>query len=223
MSDLPPSGPLPDAGVSPSANIENAAERAVARAEAAATRRRWITLAELLAMAGVAIAGLTLWNNWSQRRDDATARKAEQVAQAHAAAIVSLVATPIDNGAALALKDPAHRIQSLDITFPADLGLPVRHAVVDTRIDANWFARTMLDLTDRGPDQVEGRLPVLITSDYWDADQHRTDSAIYDIIWHTDGRVLRGRKLRLKGLVLRERSGSAKRLDALWAREKPAN
>src|SRR3546814_13680694 len=62
-----------------------------------------------------------------------------------------------------------------------------------------------------GPDEVEGRLPILITSDYWDADQHRTDTAIYAVVWRIEGRLLRGRMLRLKGLVLRERSDSPKR------------
>ncbi|RIA45856.1 hypothetical protein DFR49_0384 [Hephaestia caeni] len=223
MSDSPPSEPAKDADPSPLSRMDTAAERAVAKAEAAATRRRWITLAEVLAIAGVAIAALTLWTNWSDRRDQDAARKAEQAEQAHAAAIVSLVATPIDSGAALALKDPAHRIQSMSFTFPAELGLSSRNTVVDTRLEANWFAGKILDLTDGGADEAEGRLPVLITSDYWDADQHRTDTAIYDVVWRIEGRLLRGRTLRLKGLVLRERSDSPKRLNALWAREKPAN
>src|SRR3546814_13726040 len=130
--------------------MDSAAERAVAKAEAAATRRRWITLAEGLAIAGVAIAALTLWTNWSDRRDEDAARKAEQAEQVHAAAIVSLVATPIDSGAALALKDPAHRIQSMYFTFTAQLGLPSRDVVVYTQLDANWFAVTLRDITTCG-------------------------------------------------------------------------
>src|SRR3546814_20195072 len=122
MSDLPPTDPATSADPPPPSRMDSAAERAVAKAEAAATRRRWITLAEGLAIAGVAIAALTLWTNWSDRRDEGAARKAEQAEQVHAAAIVSLVATPIDSGAALALKDPAHRIQSMNFTFPAELG-----------------------------------------------------------------------------------------------------
>ncbi|HVI98644.1 MAG TPA: hypothetical protein VM657_06210 [Sphingomonas sp.] len=216
MSEPPPSPPQPT-------KIDAAAERAVARAEAAATRRRWITLAEILAIAGVIIAGLTLWNNWSERRDDEAARQAEQAEQAHAATIVSLIATRTNDGTALALEDPGHRIQSMDFTFPAALDLPVRNTVVDTRIESSWFADKLLALTDGGGDEVEGRLPVLITSDYWAGDQHRTDAAIYDIVWRTEGRVLRGRTLRLKGLVLRERTDSPARLNALWAREKPAS
>ncbi|MGN6375110.1 MAG: hypothetical protein ACTHMG_06100, partial [Sphingomonas sp.] len=55
-----------------------AADRAEAKAEAAATRRRWLTLAEIVAIAGVVIAGLTLWNNWQGREDVRAARQAAQ-------------------------------------------------------------------------------------------------------------------------------------------------
>jgi hypothetical protein len=40
-------------------------------------------------------------------------------------------------------------------------------------------------------------------------------------VWQTEGRVLRGRTLRLKGVVLRERTSQPARLEAIWAREKP--
>ena len=221
MNDVPPPE-QPKTAEAPPAKMDAAAERAVAKAEAAATRRRWVTLAEVLAVAGVVIAGLTLWNNWAERRDEAAARTAEQAEQAHAAAIVSLVATPVDGGAALALKDPEHRIQSMDFAFPAELDIPVHNIVVDTRIEGDWFADKLLDLTDGGSDEIEGRLPVLVTSEYWSGDQHRTDAAIYDIVWQTEGRLLRGRTLRLKGLVLRARTSSPARLNALWAQEKPS-
>jgi hypothetical protein len=47
----------------------------------AQTRRRWITLAEVVAVAGVIIAALTLYNNWQERRD-AAADKAVEAASA---------------------------------------------------------------------------------------------------------------------------------------------
>src|SRR3546814_19048554 len=78
MSDLPPTDPATSADPPPPSRMDSAAERAVAKAEAAATSRLWITLAEALAIAGVAFAALTLWTNWSDRRDEDTARKAER-------------------------------------------------------------------------------------------------------------------------------------------------
>lgn len=62
---------------------------------------------------------------------------------------------------------------------------------------------------------------MLITASYWDADVQRHDSAIYEVVWKTEGRVLRGRGLRLEGFKLRERTSSAARLEAIWSREKP--
>ena len=51
-------------------------------AEAAATRRRWINLAEIVAGAGLLIAGLTWWNSYQERigeeADKASAREQAQ-------------------------------------------------------------------------------------------------------------------------------------------------
>ena len=57
------------------------------RAEAAATRRRWITLAEVVAVAGVLIGALTLYTNWSDRRaDEEGDRGADRLLRQHAGA-----------------------------------------------------------------------------------------------------------------------------------------
>lgn len=61
--------------------------------------------------------------------------------------------------------------------------------------------------------------PIIAT--YGDADVQRHDSAIYDGTWKTEGRVRRGRALRLERLKLRERTSSTARLETIWAREKP--
>lgn len=205
----------------PDPTIENAAQQAVERAEAAATRRRWITLAEVVGIAGLIIAALSLWMSWSDRRADEQERQVEKASETKARTLVLLAATPEHDGARLALKDEAHPIQSIDVRFPAALGIGARTSVLEPRIEAGWFADAILKATDKGPDVQQGRVPVLITSSYWDADQRRSDSAIYDIVWQTEGRVLRGRALRLKGVMLRERTTLPARLDALWAREKP--
>ena len=67
----------------------------------------------------------------------------------------------------------------------------------------------------------EGRLPVLVTARYLDGDAPRTGSAIVDVAWRTDGRVLLGRSLTITAARLRERGGTAKRLDTLWLRDDP--
>ena len=211
----PPPPPAPDPV------IETAAQQAVDRAEAAATRRRWVTLAELVGVAGLLIAALSLWMSWSDRRADEQEKRAEKASESKARTLVLLTATPEHGGARLALKDDAHPIQSIDVRFPAALGVSNQSSVLEPHIQADWFSGAILAATDGGPDSREGRLPVLITSSYWDADTQRTDSAIYDVIWETHGRIARGRAFSLKGVILRERTSQPARLEALWAREKP--
>jgi len=57
---------------------------------------------------------------------------------------------------------------------------------------------------------------------YFDGDTTRSASGIYDVIWKTEGRMLRGRALKLEGLRVRQRGGDQAKLDAIWAKEKPA-
>lgn len=204
---------------------ETPAERAEARAEAAATRRRWLTLAEVVAIAGVVIAGLTLWNNWQGREADQTARAEQQASAtsaAHAGTLVTLHATVRDDGARLALSDPAHTIQNIEIRFPSALDVSPQSSTLSPAIEASWFADALLKAASAGSADQQGRLPVLIAADYWDGGDHLSDSAIYDIVWQTHGRLLRGRVLRLRGIVLERRHGATQAaVDARWAQVKP--
>lgn len=200
---------------------ETAAEQAVAKAEAAATRRRWITLGEIVAVAAVVISGLTFWNSWAERQDAAAERQAERAAESKekaAGSAVLLTGSVEDDGAMLTLSDPAHRIQQIEVRFPKALGVDPQTSVLEPQIQAAWIAAPMLKLTDGGADRREGRLPVAITASYWDADVQRTSTAIYDLVWRTEPRTLQGRTLKLRGVILRERvtnDGQA-RIDGMW-------
>lgn len=191
------------------------------RQEAAATRRRWITLAEVVAVAGVIIAALTLYNSWSERRDAEAEKVAAQASAAGERTRIDLTATVKDGGDALLLRDARHEIQDVTVTFPKAIGVSPQHAGADPEIEADWFGAPLLKLTDHGTDDRTGRLPVLVTVQYFDGDATRTGSGIYDLVWKTEGRFLRGRALKLEGLRVRERGGSQARVDALWGREKP--
>lgn len=200
---------------------ETAAEQAVAKAEAAATRRRWISLAELVAVAGLLIGAVTLYLNWSDRREDRAARAEAQAAEGKARAIVTLTGEVADGGQSIALTDPAHNVSGAMVRFPTSLGVAQQDAMPGPRIRADWFARPLLALTDKGTDEREGRLPVLITTIWWDGDARRQDTALYNILWRIEGRMLQGRKLELTGLALNDRTASAAALDAAWKREQP--
>lgn len=185
------------------------------RAEAAATRRRWISLAEVVAVAGVLIAGLTLWNSWSERRDAAAEKASAAAREERVDSRIALAATVENGGDRLRLRDARHEIADIAITLPKALGVPAQHPV-EPVIDAGAFRDALLKATDHGPDAQTGKLPALVRVTYWDGDTKRTEAAIYDIIWRTEGRILRGRSLKLEALRLRDRSGSAAPLDRMW-------
>jgi hypothetical protein len=191
------------------------------RREAAATRRRWVTLAEVVAVAGLLIGALTLWLSWSDKRAEQAEKIAEQRAAARERGRVDLSASVEDGGRVLALKDERHELSEARIVFPRTLGIPAQRPAGDPQIDADWFAGALLAATDKGDDRRSGRLPVLVTVRYFDGDTPRVATDTYDVVWRTEGRLLRGRVLKLDGLRLRQRGGDQATLDAAWARLAP--
>lgn len=185
-------------------------------ADRAKSRRRLLTLAEFVAVAGLLVAALTLYLNWSQRRSDADDRAAAASAQRNERARLDLTATVESDGRRLALRDPNHDLQDVAIEFPTKSGISRQAPVGDPVIEAEPIAGPILALTDGQADTREGRLPVLITARYWDGDTARTVTGLYDVIWSTHGRLLRGRTLRLEGLRLKDRAGTKAKLDAAW-------
>ena len=182
----------------------------------AARRRRWLSFAELVALVGLVIAALGLWNSWADRRDARSARTETEAANAKDQGRVDLTATPRDGGRELLLKDPHHDIQDLMIAFPGALGVTAQRPLADPVITADPLRDALL----KGNDHHEGRLPVLVTTRIVEDDAARRVTAIYDLVWTSERRMLRGRLLRLDGLRLDRRGGSQAILDALWAREK---
>lgn len=186
--------------------------------EQAATRRRWVTLAELVAVAGLVIAALGFWNSWSERREAAAERQAEAAGEAKARARLDLRAT-VEDSRRVVLRDPRHELQEVVFAFPRQLGLGERRPAAAAVIERGWFDGALLKATDGGPDEREGRLPVLVTARYLDGDVERTASAIIDVVWRTEGNLLSGRSLEIEAARLRQRGGDQARIDALWARE----
>lgn len=184
----------------------------------AATRRRWISLAEILAVSGVMIAALTLWMNWSDKRQTARERA---IAAEKASAIEARFALTVEaseDGREVRLSDPAHELLETNVTFPASLGIEQR-SPAKPRVEREWFASRLLETMDGGADEREGRLPVLITAKYRVGDQTRTGKAIVDIVWRTKGRLIGGRSLTIEAAQVREMSGDPKRIETIWSAE----
>jgi hypothetical protein len=192
------------------------------QAETRAIRRRWVTLGEAVAAAGVIIAAISLYLGYADRRETAAAKQAERSAEARKAATARLVGTIERGGERVALADPAQpAVASIDVTFPAALALAAQQTIVPPRIEADWIAKPLLKLTDGGADAVRGRLPALIATTIAEGDTPSVDRALYDVVFATEGHLIGGRTLKLEGVVFRERvkGNATARLDALWAVE----
>ena len=182
------------------------------------SRRRWLNVAELVALIGIVIAALGLWNSWMDRRDAHDARAQTEAANARDQSRVDLTGTPRDGGRELLLEDPKHDIQDVTIAFPSALGITAQRPLTDPVIAADPLRDALL----KGNEHHAGRLPVLVTTRVVDGDAGRRVVAIYDVIWTTKRGLmgLGGRGLSLNALRLDRRGGTQAVLDALWAREK---
>lgn len=204
--------------------------KAEARAdEAAAIRRRWITLGEVLTVIAVTISGLTLWNNWSQRSETEASRSADARRASTRAAMLVLTATGSGDDLVLKPASADQSVQSQRIAFPSALALPPAETTGEPRIEAAWFDRALKKARKEAklPDDSRGdeRLPVLVTTRFLVDGASHEDIAIYDIGYSISGHWLGGHSITLRGVSLvshvGERQGQAP-LDARWKKLLPA-
>jgi hypothetical protein len=183
-------------------------------AEAAAIRRRWINLGEILAVLAVLISALTLWLNWSDHRDSSAEKAAEKTEKVAKAATLVLTADASSSGKRLDIKPASadQTIQEQTIIFPSSLGLDPVKTTGEPRIEAKWFDGALKKAREKAglPDDSRGdeRLPVLIQSRFISNDDTHEDSAIYDIGYTIKGQMFAGHDVTLRGLSLVRHAGS---------------
>ncbi len=187
----------------------------------ARTRRRWITMGEIIGIAALVISALSYWDAHQERVAPPTP---PAVAPAKAKPLVltgTLSAAHDRIDLHLASSDDV--IQTQTIRFPA----AVRADAVDTtgnaRIEALWFEsglRTAL----RGAKLHAGRhrLAVGIETVYVAGDATRTDRAVYDIGYTLHERLLRPDAVAIEGVSLVEHTGDLQAaVDARFAGQVP--
>jgi hypothetical protein len=203
---------------------ESTTRTTAAEAEAAAIRRRWITLGEGLAVVAVVISGLTLWNNWSERADSAAVKTSDARQASQRAATLVLVASG-SGERALTLKPASadQSVQSQTIAFPSALELDPAETTGEPRIEAAWFdsALKKARAAAKLPDDSRGdeRLPVVVTTRFLVDGEAHEDVALYDIGYSITGRWLAGHSVTLRGvsLVSRVKPANARAtLDKRW-------
>ena len=184
-------------------------QRTEARAEeAAAIRRRWLSLGETLAVLAVMISALTLWLNWAEQSDTRQEKAAETSHAARQAATLTLTSTISGKGSRLELHpaSAAQQVLGQTIRFPAALGVDPVDTSGEPRIEAQWFEAALKKARNKAglPDDSRGdeRLPLIIATRFMADGQAREDMALYDLGYTIRGRLLSGHVLALRGLSL---------------------
>ncbi len=206
-------------------------QKAEARAvEAAAIRRRWITLGEILAVLAVVISAATLWLNWAERSDTSAEKSAESRKASVRAAILVLNATASrDDRLDLKPASADQVVQSQTLRFPAALSVDPVDTTGESRIEGRWFESGLKKAREKAglPDDSRGdeRLPVAITTRFLVDGEAHEDVALYDIGYSISGRMLGGHDVALRGLSLVKRAtndNAQAQVNARWAKLVPA-
>jgi hypothetical protein len=199
------------------------------KAQAAATRRRWITFGEVLTVFAVLISALTFWNSWSQRTADQQQKTAEATRTAARSGRLELVAA--NSGKRVLVLKPASAEQSVQdqhIAFPTALGVSPADTTGQPRIDATWFEHALIKAREAahqaGNSRGDAQMPIAITTRFLVDGEEHTDVAIYDIGYGVTAGWFGSHSVALHGisLVARVKADDAQaRLDARWARAYP--
>ena len=151
---------------------------------------RWLTLAEVVGLVAVTIAGLGYWDSHRERTIEERVRsaaererKAEQQAQARAGALKQtflMTAAAQDAGDWLRLTSvhPEQVIQTQSLTFPSDVRADEVETTGNPRIEAGWFNAGLakaLKARGRGGKEIQDRVPVGIVTVYIEDGQTKTD------------------------------------------------
>ena len=182
------------------------------------SRRRWLTLGEIIAVLALVISAASLWD--AHRDRQITRSSAERP---HSAAPLVLKATVTDAGDSLAITAASNDriIQTQTIVFPESLGVDAVDTVGNAHIEAGWFADALRKASK--PPRHDARLTVGIITRYTDNGVERDDSAVYDIGHGWRSRLLQSDFPRLDGITLVSRGGKdlAARVDARWRKGHP--
>ena len=155
-------------------------------------RRRWINLGEFVAVAGLVISGLALWNSWSNSQGDKPAIAVEKVR----AIPLALRGHVEDEGQAITLApvEPGHALDSATVSANG------RKFSVGS--DGAVSAGAVEGLVGEAPKDAErGTLSVTVRARYIEAGTDRTSTARYRVSYRwVDGGLFGGRTLRLTGI-----------------------
>lgn len=156
------------------------------------TRRRWINLGELIALAALIVSALGVWIAWKSSNQD----KPTEVVEHRSAVPLALRGTADNDGRTLTIMpaDASHSLQSLKVTIK---GAPSIDVGSDGRLSASDVEAALRGREKEAKD-VTHSVPVRIDARYVEAGADRRGGGTYTIRYKWEGGGLfGGRSLRL--------------------------
>lgn len=159
------------------------------------TRRRWITLGEIIGIAALIISGIGVWIAWKSSNQDRPTRVVEQ----RSSVPLALRGTADGNGSALTIMpaDPSHALEGLTVTIKNAANIDVGS---DGRLSAS-DVQAALKGREKEAKDVTHSVPVRIDAHYVEMGKDRRGGGNYVLRYKWEGGGLfGGRSLRLVGL-----------------------
>jgi hypothetical protein len=159
------------------------------------TRRRWINLGEIIALAALAVSAFGAWIAWKSSNKNEPTRIVEQ----KSAVPLALRGSTDSSGQTLTITpaDSSHALESLTLTIkgasPIDVGSDGRLSASDVEAALKGREKEAKDVTLRVPVRIEAKYVESGT------DRHRGGNYVIRYKWEGGG-LFGGRSLRLIGL-----------------------
>jgi hypothetical protein len=162
---------------------------------------RFLTLAEIVGVAALAVAGLGYLDS---HRDREQARADEASVKA---ARESFLFKGQADEVRLNPADPDQVIQTVTVWFPKDVRADKVEIDGDPRLEAGWIADGVRKAQSQSSDKAQsGRVPVTVQTVFIQDGQTRTDDAVYTLAYSLHHRLLQADRVQLEGLSLIRRS-----------------
>jgi hypothetical protein len=159
------------------------------------TRRSWINLGEIIALAALIVSALGVWIAWKSSSEDKPTRVVEQ----RDVIPLTLKGSADRDGSALTIMpvDPSHGLQSLTVTIKGAAPIEVGS---DGRLQASDVEAALKDHTKETKD-IAHSVPVRIDARYVELGKDRRGGGNYVLRYRWQGGGLfSGRSLHLVGL-----------------------
>jgi hypothetical protein len=180
-------------------------------------RIRWLSLAEIVGVAALVVAGLGYWDSHRERvqedrarieadRDRAEAAKAREAESKAGALKLAFLMTAAADGAGDRLRltsvHPEQVIQTQTLRFPSVIRSDSVQTTGNPRIDVRWIEESTRRLKGKS---TQGRIPVAVLTTFIEAGQTKTDRAVYMVGYSLHPRLMGGARVELEGLSLARR------------------